>query len=64
MRLSLSKGIMNMLLGIIFGYIICRYIVLKRIIYHGLDSNEVKNNIYSVDGKYYKFIPIPYVCGI
>lgn len=50
---------------ILIGYLIgVKFVQTKNIIYHGPDSNEVKKKIFywPKNGKYYKFIPIPYVC--
>lgn len=61
MNLKIIIGILGILIGILGGtYIQTEY----NIIYHGPDSNEIKKQIYRCPetGKYYKFVPIPYVC--
>jgi len=53
------------IIGIIIGYLVgITYIRHQHIIYHGPDSNEVKKKIFywPKTDKYYRFIPIPYVC--
>lgn len=53
------------ILGTVIGYLIgVKFMHHKGIIYHGPDSNEVKKKIFywPKNGKYYKFIPVPYVC--
>ena len=50
---------------VIIGYAIgVLFIQSKNFIYHGPDSNEVKKKIFywPENGKYYRFIPVPYVC--
>lgn len=57
--------IMYGIIGYTIGYTVANlYFKKYNVIYHGPDSNEVKKKIFywSKDGKYYKFIPIPYVC--
>ena len=53
------------IIGIVIGYLIgVKFVQSKNYIYHGPDSNEVKKKIFywSKNGKYYRFIPVPYVC--
>ncbi len=57
--------IMYTITGIIIGYLIgMKYFQYQNIMYHGPDSNEVKKKIFywPKTNKYYRFIPVPYVC--
>jgi hypothetical protein len=55
----------NIVLSVVFGIIISCiifYVFVYEIIYRGPNSNDIRNNIYFVNGKLYKLTPVIYVC--
>lgn len=55
--------IINIIIGLIIGIIIY-YANHKSYKYKGPDSNIIKNNIYKLNDKCYKFVPIVYICPL
>jgi hypothetical protein len=52
----MNYNMICVILGIITGYLIM-YVTSQIIIYHGLNSNDIKNKIFVKDGKKYRFMP-------
>lgn len=53
----------SILMGIIFAILIY-FLFIQKVTYHGVNSNKIKNKIYKIDGKCYKFIPRVHICPI
>lgn len=62
--ISILLNMIDILLGLMIGYIVCQLYIQKKIRYHGPNSKIIKNKIYKFGGKYYKFIPKVCICPI
>jgi hypothetical protein len=53
------------IISLIIGWLtaIIMYPYIQRAPVHGPDSNIVRKEVFIKDGKYYKYEPIPYLCG-
>lgn len=53
---SLTSTIITMALGAIIGLVLGRYLLFKKILYKGPNSNDVRKNVYKVsDDEYVRF---------
>lgn len=55
--------IVEIIIGFLIGCLI-GYMIKKNKMVHGPNSNIVKLQIFEEDGKYYRFVPIAYICPI
>jgi hypothetical protein len=57
------KRIVSVIIGFSLGAVLM-YIIRRKEIEHGPDSNQIRREIYQHKGKCYKFVPQPYICPI
>ena len=58
---TIFNTIFNIFIGILIAFIIYD-ILFKTVIYHGPDSKDIINKIYTYNGKKYKLVPRIYPC--
>ncbi len=53
----------SVLIGVIVAIIIY-FIFIRNVIYHGVNSNKIRNKVYNLNGRCYKLDPIIHICPI
>lgn len=57
----------NIIISILFGFFVAFLLFItthKFYEYRGPNSNEIKKNIYKLNDKCYKFVPVVHICPI
>lgn len=52
----MNYNLILLILGMILGYLVM-YLTSNIIVYHGPNSNDIRNRIFFKDGKKYRFLP-------
>ncbi len=60
---QLNDEHISVLMGVLVAIIIY-FIFIRNVIYHGVNSNKIRNRVYHLNGKCYKLDPIIHICPI
>lgn len=57
----LKSKLFSIICGFSIGLILCS-LFMKEFIYHGINSNVVRNKIYYLNGRCFRLLPDPFMC--